>query len=116
MKMRGVVSKVLALSLAALATGCGFGSKEKEKELPPPPNGFLADTGFRPKTHGFAFKNSGGQYPKTPGIVDTNVVAKMFGKDACVGGQLVVVGGDRFRSIGAHALDNVVGQYAGLAA
>ncbi len=89
MKLRGVTSKVLALSLGLIAASCGFGKdKDKEKPLPPPPNGFLADTGFRPATHGFAFKNSGGQFPKTPGIVDTNVVAKMFGKEACVGGAL----------------------------
>jgi hypothetical protein len=88
MKMRGVPS-MLALGLALSVVGCGLGKKKKDddKPLPPPPNGYVADTGFRPATHGFAFKNTGGKYPKTPGIVDTSVMVRMFGKDACVGGN-----------------------------
>jgi len=83
-----VTSKVLALTLAVAATSCGFGKKkeDKEKDLPPPAAGYMVDTGFRPNKHGFAFENSGGNFPRTPGIVDTNTVVKMFGKDACVGG------------------------------
>jgi hypothetical protein len=48
----------------------------------------LADTGFRPTKNGFAFENTGGQYPKTPPVLTSTGVAKMFGKEACVGGDL----------------------------
>jgi hypothetical protein len=48
----------------------------------------LADTGFRPTKNGFAFENQGGQYPKTPPVLTSGGVAKMFGKEACVGGDL----------------------------
>jgi hypothetical protein len=47
----------------------------------------IADTGFRPEKNGFPFQNQGGQYPKTPPVLTTSGVAKMFGKDACVGGD-----------------------------
>ncbi len=48
----------------------------------------LADTGFRPTQHGYKFQNEGGQYPKTPPVLTSVGVAKMFGKDACVGGNV----------------------------
>src|ERR1700761_9398908 len=48
----------------------------------------IADTGFRPEKHGFPFQNQGGQYPKTPPVLTSAGVAKMFGKEACVGGDL----------------------------
>jgi hypothetical protein len=47
----------------------------------------LADTGFRPTQNGFKFQNEGGQYPKTPPVLTSAGVAKMFGKEACLGGN-----------------------------
>jgi hypothetical protein len=47
----------------------------------------LADTGFRPEKNGYPFENQGGQYPKTPPVLTTAGVAKMFGADACAGGN-----------------------------
>jgi hypothetical protein len=49
----------------------------------------LADTGFRPAKNGYRFENQGGQYPKTPPVLLPAGVAKLFGKDACVGGDAV---------------------------
>ena len=47
----------------------------------------LADTGFRPDKNGYPFQNQGGQYPKTPPVLTAAGVSKMFGKEACVGGD-----------------------------
>ena len=60
--------------------------KKKKKKKKGEPN-YLADTGFRPEKDGFAFKNTGGQYPKTPPVLTENVMVKMFGDKACVGGD-----------------------------
>jgi len=48
----------------------------------------LADTGFRPEKNGYPFQNQGGQYPKTPPVLTAGGVSKMFGKEACVGGDV----------------------------
>jgi hypothetical protein len=48
---------------------------------------FVAAIGFRPEKNGYPFRNSGGKYPATPGIVTTNVMVKLFGNDVCVGGS-----------------------------
>ncbi len=48
----------------------------------------LADTGFRPTKNGFPFQNEGGKYPLTPPVLTAAGVSKMFGKDACVGGDV----------------------------
>ena len=86
--MRGVTSKVLALTVALSAASCGLGKKkDDEKKLPPPANGYVADTGFRPNQHGFAFENGGGAFPKTPAVLDSYGMTRLFGKDACVGGN-----------------------------
>jgi hypothetical protein len=47
----------------------------------------LADTGFRPTQHGFKFQNEGGQYPKTAPVLTAGGVSKLFGKEACLGGN-----------------------------
>jgi len=48
---------------------------------------FVAALSFRPDKNGYSFKNSGGKYPATPGLVTTNVMVKLFGKEVCVGGS-----------------------------
>jgi hypothetical protein len=48
---------------------------------------FVAAIGFRPEKNGYAFKNTGGKFPATAGIVTTNVMVKLFGKEVCVGGN-----------------------------
>jgi hypothetical protein len=48
----------------------------------------LADSGFRPSPNGYGFQNQGGQYPKTPAVLNAAGVAKMFGKGACLGGNV----------------------------
>ncbi|MBK8258616.1 MAG: hypothetical protein IPK82_38895 [Polyangiaceae bacterium] len=60
-------------------------------DLPPPRNGFLADLGFRPKTHGYNFENGGNAaYPRTPGFVGPAEMVRLFGaKDVCIGGRTV---------------------------
>jgi hypothetical protein len=60
-------------------------------ELPPPRNGFLADLGFRPKTHGYNFENGGNAaFPRTPGFVSPREMIRLFGaKDVCIGGRAV---------------------------
>ena len=60
--------------------------KKKKKKKKGEPS-YLADTGFRPTKDGFAFKNTGGQYPKTPPVLTENVMVKMFGDKACVNGD-----------------------------
>ena len=55
-------------------------SKKKKSKV-------LADTGFRPERDGFAFKNQGGEYPRTAPILTENVMVKMFGEKACVDGD-----------------------------
>ncbi|MBL8741534.1 MAG: hypothetical protein JNK04_10585 [Myxococcales bacterium] len=60
--------------------------KKKKKKKKGEPT-YLADTGFRPEKDGFAFKNVGGQYPKTPPVLTENVMVKMFGDKACVNGD-----------------------------
>lgn len=60
--------------------------KKKKKKKKGEPS-YVADTGFRPAKDGFAFKNTGGQYPKTPPVLTENVMVKMFGDKACVGGD-----------------------------
>jgi hypothetical protein len=49
---------------------------------------FLADTGFRPPANGYAFNNQGGQYPKTPPVLTGGGVVKLFGANACLGGDV----------------------------
>jgi len=61
--------------------------KPKKKKKKKKGEAFLADTGFRPKKDGFAFKNTGGQYPKTPPVLTEPTMVKMFGAQACVGGD-----------------------------
>jgi hypothetical protein len=62
-----------------------------KKGAPPPPDtpsgSVLADTGFRPGHDGYKFENEGGKYPKTPPVLTGAGVVKLFGKDACVGGD-----------------------------
>jgi hypothetical protein len=48
----------------------------------------LADTGFRPTKNGYKFENQGGSYPRTPPVLLSAGVAKLFGRDACVGGDV----------------------------
>ena len=47
----------------------------------------LADIGFRPAVNGYKFQNEGGRYPKTPPVLTSQGVDKMFGGGACVGGD-----------------------------
>jgi hypothetical protein len=81
MKKSPAAFVILAISTSFL--GC--------KKPPPaddsPKSTILADTGFRPTQNGFKFQNEGGQYPKTPPVLLAGGVAKMFGKDACMGGN-----------------------------
>jgi hypothetical protein len=60
-------------------------------DLPAPRNGFLADLGFRPRSHGYNFENGGNaNYPRTPGFVGPAQMIKLFGaKDVCIGGKAV---------------------------
>src|SRR5262245_41032423 len=84
-----VPAGVLVLALLACKEKPAGGTDEQSggDELAPPKNGYLADIGFRPNQHGYPFRNTGGKYPRTPGLVNTNVMVKMFGKDACVNGN-----------------------------
>ncbi len=84
---------VMGVLLGALVA-CKRGPKgndttevESGDNLPAPANGFLADTGFRPSQHGYPFRNKGGKFPRTPPLVTSNVMVKLFGKDACIGGN-----------------------------
>lgn len=56
--------------------------KKKEKGVK-----VLADIQFRPERDGFKFQNTGGEYPKSKPILDENIVVRMFGPEACVGGD-----------------------------
>lgn len=81
-------AQYLAITMVALAASIACGKKGSDSGSDAPdPGSFVADTGFRPNKHGFPFKNTGGNFPRTPGLVDTNVMTKLFGKDACVGGN-----------------------------
>jgi hypothetical protein len=48
--------------------------------------GVLADTGFRPNKNGYKFENQGGHYPRTPPVLTSQDVTKMFGPDVCASG------------------------------
>jgi hypothetical protein len=76
---------------AWLLLACGGLAACRRQPPPPPPDTtpgiILADTGFRPTQHGYKFENMGGQYPKTPPVLTAGGVVKLFGKDACVGGD-----------------------------
>jgi hypothetical protein len=74
---------------ALLAVSTSLSACKKHPPVDNSPKGaFLADTGFRPSIHGFRFQNEGGQYPKTPPVLTAAGVSKLFGKDACVGGDV----------------------------
>ncbi|MEJ7729976.1 MAG: hypothetical protein WKG00_12240, partial [Polyangiaceae bacterium] len=80
-------AQYLAITLVALAASIACGKKGSDSGDAPDPASLIADTGFRPNKHGFPFKNTGGNFPRTPGLVDANVMTKLFGKEACVGGN-----------------------------
>ena len=83
---RPEIGRAVACSLAAAA----LAACRRQPPPPPPdttPGIILADTGFRPTQHGYKFENMGGQYPKTPPVLTAGGVVKLFGKDACVGGD-----------------------------
>ena len=46
----------------------------------------LADTGFRPNKNGYKFENQGGHYPRTPPVLTSQDVTKMFGPAVCASG------------------------------
>jgi hypothetical protein len=60
---------------------------DPETDAPETKAGMIVDTGFRPNRDGFAFQNTGGSYPRTRGVVDSNVMVRLFGKDACIDGD-----------------------------
>jgi hypothetical protein len=80
-----IVAAGCLLAVAASLVAC--------RKPPPPapadatPADLVADTGFRPSQHGYRFQNTGGQYPKTPAVLTAAGVVKLFGKDACLGGD-----------------------------
>lgn len=86
--LRFGLAVMLATSIGAC---CKLGSKKDddkdEKAEGDTEKDFVASIDFRPEKHGYPFKNQGGKYPRTPGLVNTNVMVRMFGKDACVGGN-----------------------------
>jgi hypothetical protein len=47
----------------------------------------LADVGFRPEKDGFGFRNTGGKYPMTDPVLNEKVMVKLFGPEACIGGD-----------------------------
>jgi hypothetical protein len=77
---------------ASLGACCKLGSRKDDDkgdkaEGDTETKDFVASIAFRPDKHGYPFKNQGGKYPRTPGLVDSNVMVKMFGREACVGGN-----------------------------
>lgn len=74
----------VALAATALVS-CGKGAPTEEDTGHK--GAVLADIGFRPEKNGFRFENQGGQYPKTPPVLTVAGVSKMFGKEACLGGN-----------------------------
>jgi len=91
-RAKTVLGLGLSCLLLASVTGCckllsrkddeGKGAKTDEAK-----EDFVAAIGFRPDKNGYSFKNSGGKYPATPGLVTTNVMVKLFGNDVCLGGS-----------------------------
>ena len=78
--------RVLLLLAASLA---GFGCKQGpvgSSNVDAAARGMLADTGFRPNKDGFKFENQGGRYPRTPPVLTSQDVSRMFGSDVCVNG------------------------------
>lgn len=72
---------------AAVLSSC-FKRRVQEDDDSNSKPGIIADTGFRPTKHGFPFQNEGGKYPLTPPVLTSAGVSKMFGKEACVGGDV----------------------------
>jgi hypothetical protein len=87
-KVQGcILLAVAAMGLASCKLKPNKGDDDGE-DMKAPAHGYLADTGFRPNKHGYSFVNKGGRYPSTPPLVTSNVMVKMFGKDACVAGNV----------------------------
>jgi hypothetical protein len=81
------ISIVLVSSLAGCCKLFSRKDDDKGAKIEEPKEDFVAAITFRPEKNGFSFKNSGGKYPATPGLVTNNVMVKLFGKDVCVGGS-----------------------------
>ena len=73
--------------LGVLVPLVSCGRRRAQDDDAPPKAALLADTGFRPSQHGFPFENEGGKYPKTPGVFTTSGMVRLFGKEACLGGD-----------------------------
>jgi hypothetical protein len=82
-----LTSGLIAGALVAQGTGCKPRPAPEEDDAPHRNKNYLADSGFRPPRNGYSFQNQGGQYPKTPPVLTSAGVAKMFGKGACLGGN-----------------------------
>ena len=78
---------VCCLLLVSTSLVSCFKRRAEEDDNPTKSN-MIADIGFRPQKNGYPFQNEGGKYPLTPGIFTASGVVKMFGKDACVGGDV----------------------------
>ncbi len=61
--------------------------KKKKKVTSKKEAGVLADVGFRPEKDGFGFRNTGGKYPMTDPVLNEKVMVKLFGPEACIGGD-----------------------------
>jgi hypothetical protein len=72
--------------LAAASAGCQS-KQASDRAGAGGPAKVLADTGFRPARDGYKFENQGGAYPRTPPVLTSQDVAKMFGADACIKGS-----------------------------
>ncbi len=73
--------------LAVASTGCRSKPQGSDRSAASgPAKGILADTGFRPGKDGYKFENQGGAYPRTPPVLTSQDVAKMFGGEACIKG------------------------------
>jgi hypothetical protein len=75
--------------LAAASAGCESksASRGSDRSTASGPAKLLADTGFRPGKDGYRFENQGGAYPRTPPVLTSQDVARMFGADACIKGS-----------------------------
>jgi hypothetical protein len=83
-----VLGTISLLVLLVAASGCkGASSDRAGAGSSSGSAGILADTGFRPTKDGFKFENQGGHYPRTPPVLTSQDVARMFGNDACANGS-----------------------------
>src|SRR4029077_7891690 len=75
--------------LAAACSGCESktSSRDSDHLAVSGPGRMLADTGFRPGKDGYKFENQGGAYPRTPPVLTSQDVARMFGAEACIKGS-----------------------------